>query len=272
MQYCLLDIKPENSIFVDPEMTDQTSSKLLSAISGKNLPYYGIGIIPFTHELTGLEGINLSLPTIFFGSCQMAAKIVKDYPDIKPGVFWDSTWWDPREWPKYRTDMLNMSVTELLVKDLRANWTDEPIFVKSIAEKLLTGQVLEADKEDHDRWLIDNSHLDGDDLLISSPVEELEAEWRFFIIDGRIVTGSMYRHYGVKRRNLPIPEEVWEIARNKLKKDLLPSPEIVMDLALTKSGEYKIVEFNCINCSGVYNSDVNKLITAIENYDRNYYC
>ncbi len=37
-----------------------------------------------------------------------------------------------------------------------------------------------------------------------------------------------------------------------------------MDLATFKHGEdVKIVEYNCINCSGLYHSDVDQLIRSI---------
>ena len=44
-----------------------------------------------------------------------------------------------------------------------------------------------------------------------------------------------------------------------------PAEAFVMDICLTPDG-WKIVEINCINCSGFYNGDMQKLLIALENY------
>jgi len=42
----------------------------------------------------------------------------------------------------------------------------------------------------------------------------------------------------------------------------LPNRNVVMDLALVDN-ELKVIEFNCINCSGFYNHDVRKIFDAL---------
>ncbi len=251
MQWLLLDFKHE----------DPTIQKFISVLDEKKLPYYGIEIVPFTHEITGLENIDLSKDTIFIGSCQMCQKVSNW--NVKPGVWWKSEWWDPREWVKHRDDMLNQDPITILVKDLRNDWVKELTFIKSIKEKLLTGMVIEPIKEDHDYWTIEHSDLDGTDELITSPYIQIDNEWRFFIVDGEVITGSMYRRDGVRCRNFPIPDSVWDLAKEKAKQ-WLPTTNVVMDIAQTRNHGFKVIEFNSINASGVYSSDLNKLVTKIE--------
>lgn len=43
-----------------------------------------------------------------------------------------------------------------------------------------------------------------------------------------------------------------------------PAKAFVLDICLYQD-EYKIVEINCINCSGFYDADMSKLIQALEN-------
>lgn len=241
---------------------DDNGARLAQTLTAAGKPFIAIGMIPFTHEVTGLHDADPAAPTLVYGSTQTAAKIA-DWTTFRPGVFWKDSWWDPRTWVGKRSDFLNETMRTITVQELRQTWVDELTFVKSVGVKYLTGMVLEPVKEDHDNWLIEQSVLDGTDELVMSPVVKLEAEWRFFVVDGEVVTGSMYRKEGIRRRNLPVESQVWEAAA-RATKEWMPSPNIVIDLALLSSGEYKVVEFNCLNSSGFYNSDVSKLVDALE--------
>lgn len=241
---------------------DHNSMQLLDVIKQKGLPWYATGIIPFTHEITGLDDANPKAPTMFFGSTQAAAKIAR-WDTFRPGVYWKDTWWDPRNWIGKRSDLLNDVIHTVTARELRQHWITEPMFCKSVGVKDMTGDVLEVDKKDKDNWTIELSHLDGDAELLLSPPVRIEAEWRFFVVDSKVITGSMYRRDGLKRRMLPVEPEVWEAADRAVQK-WMPGRTIVVDLALTETNEYKIVEFNSINCSGWYNSDVSKIVDALE--------
>jgi hypothetical protein len=45
-----------------------------------------------------------------------------------------------------------------------------------------------------------------------SPVEEIEREWRFFIVDGKVVARSQYKRYDVLVMREPFSEYVWGCA------------------------------------------------------------
>jgi len=246
------------------ELPDTHTLKLLEAAKARNLPTFGIGIIPFSHELTGLEEIDASKPCMFYGSIQLLQKIQKDYPQYYPAMYFQEELYDPlqlRLW-QYSNKMLNRFIDILLVSDLRKNWIKQPMFVKSRKPKLVTGMVLEPEKDDWDTWVIEHAHLDGDAVLAVSPIQKIDKEWRFFVIDGEVVTGSLYRRDGYRCIYEPISQEVWDEAIVLAKE--LPSKNIVMDVARTCEGEYKIIEFNSINSSGFYNCDIGKIVDKIE--------
>ena len=83
------------------------------------------------------------------------------------------------------------------------------------------------------------------------------------MIDGEVVTGSTYRKDGYRSVFHPVSSVAFDYARFAVK-EWMPNPTIVIDIARTREGEYKVIEFNCINSSGVYNSDVGKLVDALE--------
>lgn len=72
--------------------------------------------------------------------------------------------------------------------ELRRDWIQEATFLKSVEPKKHSGMVL-------------------------SPVQKIDQEWRFFLVDGQVVAGSQYRHDGVRRLNEPVAPAVWEQAR-----------------------------------------------------------
>ena len=244
------------------DLPDTNTIQILDAIKQLNKPYVGIGVIPFTHEVRGLEGVDPNKPSLFYCSVQLA-QMVSTWTTYRPGVVYDNTMYDPRKWK--RSDLLNCSPIEITVEKLRKEWVKEPTFIKSVSDKVLTGMVIEPEKEDRDNWLIEQSQLDKDELLLFSPALNIETECRFFIIDNQIITGSTYRWLGCRTIRRPIDSEMLDYA-NEVVKGWLPAPVIVVDLCRLKNGDYRVVEFNCVNCSGFYNSDVCKIVQALEEY------
>lgn len=237
---------------------------LISILQKLNTPFTTCGIIPFEHIITGLENIDFSKPTMFYGGTLLP--ILAKKLNCNTGIFWEDRWFDPNNWKSNRNDMLNQQIKTITLSQLRENWIEEPSFVKSIAVKELTGMVLEGpDKE----WFFEEyAELNPDLQICCSPVQNIEREWRFWIIDGKVITGSLYKKYGYLTIREPIESNIWDIAE-KLSAQWIPNDTIVMDIAQLTNGDFKIVEFNSINSSGFYNANIEKIIIAIEKkYER----
>ena len=97
-------------------------------------------------------------------------------------------------------------------------------------------------------------------IVLASP-KNIKSEWRWFIVDGKIVSGSMYRLNGIldKREELD-PDTILEAQTFADK--WLPKQTCVMDLALVDD-EVKVIEFNTINSSGFYAHNVDNIIHAM---------
>jgi hypothetical protein len=59
-----------------------------------------------------------------------------------------------------------------------------------------------------------------------------------------------------------VSSEAWAAA-NRAVKEWMPSQNITIDICRTRAGEYKVVEFNSINSSGLYRSDIGKLVDVL---------
>lgn len=104
-------------------------------------------------------------------------------------------------------------------------------------------------------------HLHDVDVVVSS-VKQIYREYRLFVVKNQVVTGSIYKMGGTPHMSAIIEEDAVDYAKDIIK-TWLPSESVVIDVALTDSG-YKVVEFNNINSSGFYASDVQKYVQAIQ--------
>jgi hypothetical protein len=224
---------------------------------GKQIDF--VGLVPEERKITGLPLWHNDGQTILYGSTMLAE--IGAGLGFTPGVFYEHRWFDPH-WCKYkRDDLLNNQMTVETILDLRTRWIERPVFIKPVDPKLFTGQVIEP--EERQSWLQEHAHLSWQKTVCVSPIQQIDREWRFFIIDGKVITGSLYKRDGCKVTREPISKEVWYQAELMSEK-WLPSKNIVMDICQCRSGEFKVVEFNCVNSSGFYNCDISAIITAID--------
>jgi hypothetical protein len=229
--------------------------------------YRELTVEPIEGTVYGLEAVDSTSPTCFYGSCDLTALLARR-ADHNIKLFWEAEWFDPRFWTSKRSDLLNENLRTVTVRELRNTWVDQPTFVKSVGVKALTGMVLEPDKKDRDTWMIEHSNLDGDiELIATTELHRLEREWRFFVINGEILTGSTYRKDGYRSVRWPVSDAAWDYARNAVR-EWMPSQNIVIDIARTWAGEYKVIEWNSLHSSGFYRSDVRKYVEGMESLVR----
>lgn len=107
------------------------------------------------------------------------------------------------------------------------------------------------------------SKLNSETEILIAPYKEIQKEVRLFIFEGKVVTGSYYK-IGSKviYEELKNGDSVIEYAE-KMCKNYQPAQAFVLDIAMVDN-DYKIIEINNINSVGLYNSNVNKFIKAVE--------
>jgi hypothetical protein len=98
-------------------------------------------------------------------------------------------------------------------------------------------------------------------IQINKPIKIFK-EIRFWVVDGKIITGSMYK-IGDTVLYSDVYEEEAELFAEKMIDTYKPAECFVIDVCETSEG-WKIVEINCFNCSGFYRADLQKLLMAVE--------
>lgn len=206
-------------------------------------------------------------PTVFYGSSSLIDAVA------------DAGRWQPGAWvlrddyeawiADYGARMLNAEARVLTLAELAADVAlatdDRPVFARPCSDsKLFAGQVAPANELV--AWarralaLADSSLAPETSVMVAAPVG-LRDEWRLFVVDGEVVTGSHYRSYQRLDVSPAVPEEVQHFAEGILA-DRSPARVVVVDVG--RSGdELFVVEFNGACSSGFYAADLSLWVAAV---------
>jgi hypothetical protein len=135
-------------------------------------------------------------------------------------------------------------------------------FIRPLEDnKAFDGMVLDA--EMLTTWRQDplRTYLLNVDVILS-PVREIYREYRLFVVGKEVITGSLYKVAGRPQVSDLVEPDVIEYV-NKIVDKWLPIESCVIDVCLTEDG-WKVIEFNNINSSSFYASNVHKYVAAIQ--------
>ncbi|MCK5019173.1 MAG: ATP-grasp domain-containing protein [Candidatus Peribacteraceae bacterium] len=234
-------------------------------------PHEFIGLIPFTDKITSCEPLD-GLDYIPYGSTNLT--LISKEKGWK-GLYFDLKQFNYDEALKNRDDMLNSGIIDVeeAIKFLAKEEDDSMWFSRPSEDMKQYAGLIDTASELR-RFFIDAMKCassgsyqlkKGLRVLLSKP-KNIQCEWRWFIVDGKVVSGSMYRVKNQLRSINETDEAVINEAQEFADK-WLPHPNCVMDLALVDD-EVKVIEFNCINSSGFYAHDVKSVFDAIWKYEK----
>jgi hypothetical protein len=110
----------------------------------------------------------------------------------------------------------------------------------------------------------------GTEVIVSTP-RVIYSETRCWVVNGEVVTSSLYKRLGRPHFEEGWPsEQVESFARWRGRDRPHPNPAYVLDIADTPEGP-KVIETNCLNAAGFYAADMQKLVNAIEEAHRHGY-
>jgi hypothetical protein len=102
--------------------------------------------------------------------------------------------------------------------------------------------------------------------IIIAPIKDITQEYRCWIVDGRVVTSSLYKRGEDQHQVLMdgrVDERIIEYANRFAAGAWQPTRAYVLDLCLS-SDELRVLEVNTLNSSGFYAADMAKLVQALE--------
>lgn len=238
-----------------------------SACNAINVEYQPVDVLPMSSEL---PEFNVQPNNVYYGSTTFMYNL---YNQIKPkGLFFDESTFSMQNYiNKWGEHMLNSDATVLTVKKLLEIECDpnEDFFIRPDSDgKQFDGQVMEFRdiKGFIERHLLYDSNIDLDTKVLIGPVYNIDKEWRNYIVDGKVVTSSLYRHnFRLKKDANDIPESMIKFVEDRIA-EYKPHDNFAIDIASTKDGTYYIIECGCLNSVGFYHADISKIVSAVTDY------
>lgn len=242
--------------------TQSASVAFAAGVAGAEV--YGVKCIPFQDEIE-MDFVPETSKVIPYGSTKLSKLAEKHNWS---GLFFDNEMFKVSTWIKERDDMLNHDSDILTLKEAAIKYSTKNqqdfFFIRPNEDlKAFSGAVTTA--QEITRWSesIDsgNFHFMDDILVAIAPPKNILAEWRWFVVDGKVIDGSAYRMKGQLKSSHEDDAAVISEAQT-LADQWLPNQTVCMDLALTEEG-MKVIEFNAMNSSGFYAHDIQKVVSAI---------
>jgi hypothetical protein len=150
---------------------------------------------------------------------------------------------------------------------------DEAVFIRpSNGFKSFPGQTLPLENFEFEFNVLLKSYggLDLNTLVVISPAKDIEEEYRFIVIDGKVVSGSMYMDKASRSewkayydRGCEDPG-VMDFAV-EMSKIYQPDRAYTLDVCRLPDGSYKLIELNSFCCASMYGNDYDKVVDAVNN-------
>lgn len=165
--------------------------------------------------------------------------------------------------PRLNKEFTKRTIEFVLFSDFEM--PEDRKFIKSADFKFFPARIFEPDE-----CLPDKTGMEPEDPILISEIVDFVDEFRLFILDGVIMTGSVY----VRNRALvedfhcleELESDVIEFCEKLLiaHSQLIPR-SVVIDIGRMKDGNLAVIEFNPSWTSGIYASSPQKVLKCIEN-------
>jgi len=258
-------------IIQDNMFHEKGIEELIDLLPRLGLPMSLHKVVPFIGELQ--PDISPEGEVICIGSYSL--RHVAKTKGWDPGVF-DLFKYDflvQKQW--WKNELLNHDSVVCRFKD--ADPKVEEFFIRPIADsKYFAGTVMDHHELCYRQQCVvdlgedDGTGLRGETLVMYSEPKSILSEYRMWIVDGKVVTSSLYKRGGrvvyqecIDKRAINYAEKMAAIWQ--------PVQAFVMDVAHVDYSTYKcykIIEINTLNSCGLYAANVGKLVEGLENRKR----
>jgi len=247
--------------------------EFITALDRNNISYDLVKVVPFSHEL--IPDVNPPNPVIGIGSYTMEQ--ISKRKGWKPGLFTNENFtyeiWSER----YKGYILNDDAIvvsfgdsiHLYKEDMEKVKFHYDLFIRPCKDgKEFAGMI--NTWEWFQNWakkvldLNDDYYktITKDTMIMVAGVKPIQSEYRFFVVDGKVITGSQYKQGNRVIYSECIDENIIKFTQ-KMVNIWQPDIAFVLDIAMVKEG-LKIIEINCMNGSGFYACNMAKVVDAIE--------
>lgn len=253
------------TFYVQANLNAIESARIIKACEGYKIPVKLFKLIPFSNKVPRLSAKE---PFILLGSTTLNYNAVKSRK-YRHGVFFDSQTFKPEAYEKFYGELyLNHGQKIFKLRDLPTDLynPDDQVFIRSNDDsKNISGgtcnfsDLLEIQKNTETHW-IQGDLFSLDSEICISQTKVIYAEYRLIICEKNIIGKSRYR----PSIQYSVPDDILEFAEKAIS-IWTPHDVFVLDICETDDG-LKIVECNCVNGAGWYDSDYSEVVYQLARY------
>ncbi|MCK9459643.1 MAG: ATP-grasp domain-containing protein [Proteobacteria bacterium] len=242
----------------------------IDAVKAQGFPHKIIKQIP-CEKTEFLHLFPENTPVLFYGSLGLG-KSIRKQANWVPGVYYDVPKYDCTSYyaalGKYllQENYIMLPYAELLrQKEFLYEHVgcDRTIFMRpNRGDKIFTGKAVYKESYEKDVEYFGFNQIEPFELVVVSEPRNIQFEWRFVVVDGVVVAGSQYRENERFDVDATYPQEAVDFA-NLIASKYNPESVFVVDVCLTKSGQYRLMEVGCFSCAGLYACDRSKIIESV---------
>lgn len=243
--------------------------RLALALDRLNTPYSWHRVVPFAGDLEPEPLIADSSAVMLFGSYSLWRYAKKR--GLFPGVFKLEPFVEQEEWRPFLLNGPDADIRILAdlpetLEDDGRKWFVRPVedskeiagSVKTSAEILeMARSVLSVPADE-----IPNGSLRHDTKLMLCEPATILKEWRVWIVDGRVITWSLYKEGDRVIHRHEIDDDARAFAKSMADRHPGYARAYVIDVCRTREG-LRLIETNCINSAGLYAADLKQLAVAL---------
>lgn len=244
----------------DDLYTENKRNDLLQALTRLDIPFITVKVK--NNTITPDIPLDNTMPIITNGSV-MLSNIAKAR-GWNPGSLLNDNF-SYKVWAEYYNNIiLNKNAVISTLKD--AKISSDTVFVRPVLDnKSFNGKVFTRDE--FLQLQTDSVNLKSGlpkpdtEIILSSP-KTIGQEHRHYIVDGEIITNSRYKLAGQPNFSQGCDEAVLDVVKKAI--DIwTPARAFVLDTYIS-GNEIGIVEIGCICHAGLYESDIMKLVNALD--------
>ena len=241
---------------------DLEFNELKNILDRLNIKYDIIECIPFSDVLLNINENSKYIP---YGTVNLIQKILNKYNNKNIHIWSNNDLFDYNILiNNYKELFLNYDATiTTFDKLLNSNYSGYYFLKPNKTIKSFSGALFDLDHitSIYENLSANNYLFDKNLEIIISSEKIIDIEYRLFIMNNKIISGSQYYKYSKLNINPYIPSEIIEFGY-KCIQTYNPLPYYILDIGIHKKKPY-IIELNCFNCSGFYKSDIEKIIKCI---------
>lgn len=214
---------------------------------------------------------------VYRGSLEFGAQVKRETPWV-PGVYCDMDKYDcTYYYPRFKKEFLfnrhyimvpygDLMQREEELYELMGNL--DCIFIRpNRGNKIFTGKMIERRFFAKDVEFLGFYNVEPEELCVVCEPRNVQSEWRFIVVDNKIITGSKYRD--VNNNIIEEPVECGDLEMEVASAFLARGeyqPERVWVLDMCRAaGLYtpKVLEVNSFSCSGLYGCNIEKIVREV---------